>query len=919
MRDALARSRGAVTEDDLPALTELDARGRGIVRLDGIEQLAHLRVLDLSMNLIYDLGPLAALTELELLNLEENRISDLRALRPLAALRRLMLANNQIRELAPLADLPSLASVDLVGNPLDQAAATRLLRALVRRGVEVSSDLVLEDGAPAAGSGSWVALGPTIEEHSLYVATVAAATRDPQTVYAGAGHLGIWVSRDGGATGQVSGLSTGLVTRVSTDAGDPRVLYAYVAFGAGLVRSRDGGSTWERLHVPDSACLLNADANVPGRLYAERRYAVEWTRWAWRPTRVATSIYVSPDYGETWAPSVLEWRQWVPQYRWPYPFVWSHPADPRRVWAGCYTDLYGRTTTGQVYLSEDGGRTFEPRALGRELADLVAHPADPHSLYGLDATGLWHSADDGETWKPAAALPRAGVGRLLVHPRDPGTMSVWSSAAVELWRSRDAGATWSRRPRPVVGALAPDYGTVSWDASDPSRGYAAAGRFGVARTTDGGASWDVRGLSANCARVVSLTADAEATIYALVDPGDRFTFSYAPVDAWDQRQLIAGRLLASGAPSEPWVQLVFGTAHRHTDLPGAPWADTRHPGLLFSHATPSGWLRSTDAGGSWTLVRMSGEPSTAVVRDKPVASPEGAGVVYARDPADTALYRSSDTGLTWQKITDRVDVFAVHPNRSGALLAAEDVGPVRLSADSGRTWSVLGACPSGERVLCLAVHPLRPDQVCAACTGGLHAMALAGSQPRQLLEAQASWWNAEIAFDPADPGDLCVLANGALWDTDDGGRTWRVLNDGPGAPTHIDALAVDPSDGRVLLVGTPTGVYRLQRPAPATAITEAVAPPLPAAVRLMPAYPNPFNGSTVIGYWLPRPALVEIAVHDILGQRVVTLVQEMRAPGHHAITWDGRDGQGRPVGSGVYVCRLVAGGSRALRRLVLAR
>jgi hypothetical protein len=52
---------------------------------------------------------------------------------------------------------------------------------------------------------------------------------------------------------------------------------------------------------------------------------------------------------------------------------------------------------------------------------------------------------------------------------------------------------------------------------------------------------------------------------------------------------------------------------------------------------------------------------------------------------------------------------------------------------------------------------------------------------------------------------------------------------------------------------------------------------------------------------------------------VRTLVDAVVPPGHHDRAWDGKDSAGRPVASGVYFARLVAGGETANRKLVLVR
>ena len=94
----------------------------------------------------------------------------------------------------------------------------------------------------------------------------------------------------------------------------------------------------------------------------------------------------------------------------------------------------------------------------------------------------------------------------------------------------------------------------------------------------------------------------------------------------------------------------------------------------------------------------------------------------------------------------------------------------------------------------------------------------------------------------------------------------------------------------------------------------------PQAFVLYPNYPNPFNSGTVLSFSLPeaRPE-VELAVYDLLGQKLAVLVRGARGSGFHSVRWNGRDGSGRPLASGSYLYRLRAGPHRAVGKLMLLR
>ncbi len=94
---------------------------------------------------------------------------------------------------------------------------------------------------------------------------------------------------------------------------------------------------------------------------------------------------------------------------------------------------------------------------------------------------------------------------------------------------------------------------------------------------------------------------------------------------------------------------------------------------------------------------------------------------------------------------------------------------------------------------------------------------------------------------------------------------------------------------------------------------------LPTATTLLQNYPNPFNPLTTLRYQLRVAATVGVDVFTADGRLVRTLVRETQAVGYHVVRWDGRDGRGGEVPSGVYLARLRAGGRVETRKMHLIR
>jgi len=88
---------------------------------------------------------------------------------------------------------------------------------------------------------------------------------------------------------------------------------------------------------------------------------------------------------------------------------------------------------------------------------------------------------------------------------------------------------------------------------------------------------------------------------------------------------------------------------------------------------------------------------------------------------------------------------------------------------------------------------------------------------------------------------------------------------------------------------------------------------------LRQSFPNPMSPRTTIRFELRRAGEVKLAVFDITGRRVNTLMDRTLQPGPYEIQWDGRDADGRLLRSGVYLYELSMGKDRLSRRVVLTR
>ncbi|HLX12487.1 MAG TPA: choice-of-anchor D domain-containing protein [Bacteroidota bacterium] len=94
---------------------------------------------------------------------------------------------------------------------------------------------------------------------------------------------------------------------------------------------------------------------------------------------------------------------------------------------------------------------------------------------------------------------------------------------------------------------------------------------------------------------------------------------------------------------------------------------------------------------------------------------------------------------------------------------------------------------------------------------------------------------------------------------------------------------------------------------------------LPTAFALGQNYPNPFNPTTMIRYDLPVDAKVSLAIFDVLGRKVATLIDGQQSAGFKTIEWNSTNDEGITVPSGVYFYRMSAGNFSAVKKLLLLK
>ena len=151
-------------------------------------------------------------------------------------------------------------------------------------------------------------------------------------------------------------------------------------------------------------------------------------------------------------------------------------------------------------------------------------------------------------------------------------------------------------------------------------------------------------------------------------------------------------------------------------------------------------------------------------------------------------------------------------------------------------------------------------------------------------------------------------------------RAWQEIE------IPLEALSLDEPIEEIRFRGDLEGTFYLDdirlvaaTSPPITAVLEEHTSSLPTSFILSQNYPNPFNSGTVIRFALPQSQEVELAVFNLAGQKVATLLQGTRPAGSYTVNWDGRDNNERALASGMYLYRLQAGLQQQTHKLLLLR
>lgn len=591
-------------------------------------------------------------------------------------------------------------------------------------------------GAANAGLGRWTGNGPFGGISSALATHPAIA----DVVLSGSQGAGAFRSVDGGRSWQRSsgGLPPDtLVFDIAYARSNPSIVYA-TTYTDGVFRSSDGGRSWSQ----------------PG----SRRFGTLVTV-AVSPTNAdvvwigsGSETYRSDDGGVTWTES----RAPHDSPLWANALAFA-PSDSDVMYAG----------GPNFYYSTNAGATWSQGAAPPHIDSVVVDPTNPAVLYVGSGDGVHKSVDGGKTFHQVLSLPVLDFATaMVIHESRPGVVYVaaYHSGIYKLTSGGAESTAWDRglpKDRVVALAMPADGAAVlagvayhgiyrrglaadGWSpsrtgfrnsgitalATPPSGGsvvYAGAHAQGVARSADGGTSWQWRGLYGQVVQGLAVHPKDAQRVYAAASRG----------------------LFKTSDGGRRWRRIHDGGGHGFVDVVISPSS----PRVVYATTFEGGTFRSGNGGDTWRKLSLPGYYTILSL----AVHPRRSNTVYAGTRSQ-GVVKSTDGGQTWTAGSglpthfDPLDI-AIDPKepwRVTTVIAADRGAGVYRSTNGGSTWRRAWRGTEPQSGSAIVIDQQRPWRMFAAGYGferpGVFRSTDRGRSWELMVKGLTTRWTGDLAL-----------------------------------------------------------------------------------------------------------------------------------------------------------------------------
>jgi ligand-binding sensor domain-containing protein len=629
-------------------------------------------------------------------------------------------------------------------------------------------------------------------------------------------------------------------------------------------------------------------------------------------------------------------------------------------------DIFAGTRGDGVFRSTDNGDSWTATDLMNSDVRSLAVNLSGDIFAGTGGDGVFRSTNNGDSWTAVNTdLTNLNVQALVINSNG----SIFAGTSAGIFRSTNNGNNWAAVDSGLTNT---DIQALAINLNEDI--FAGTRGDGVFRSTDNGDRWTATGLTRTNLIVQALAIDSATQhifagtfidgVFRSIDNGDNWTAlnngltgSINILATKTNGHIFAGTsgygVFRSTNDGDKWTAVNAGLTNTFVNAFAVdPSTRDIFASITTGSGTTDGIYRSTDNGETWIIslslqhAFAAGFFSLAINSGGDIFAGDGYNIIeFFRFPDYGDIFRSTDNGVSWQKVALRLDdyVYALAINSSGRIFAGTGEGLYRATPSlefwhevhSGRVFSVaindsdyifIGTTNGIYRSKDTGdswelVIDLPNNSTLALAINASTQYIFAGTQKRGVLRSTNngdSWTEVNTGLTNTNVpslainsrGDIFAGTNGGgVFRSTDNGASWSDVNSGLMNP-YVLALAIN-SSGEVFAGTSGNGIFRSL---PTITAVEEIAVEIPTSFVLTQNYPNPFNPSTTIEYSLPKPSQVELKVYDILGKEVRTLVNGRQPAGQHRVSFEAN---GLP--SGVYFYRIKGGAFVQTKKLTLLR
>ena len=645
------------------------------------------------------------------------------------------------------------------------------------------------DRTPGAAS-AWTAIGP----YGAYVKALARNWKFPNEIYAAVGSepAQVFKSTSGAENWTRTVIIQGGVTDIALDPKNADVVYAYSKDK--ILKSSDRGATFpETLTLPTGfrgfegrMVIHPANAKI---LFLAGSLMTNVSAWTFCP-----AVAKSGDGGSTWTVTKFE-----PTSTYGHVFdMGIHPKNPDIIYI-CTGIEKPHLTRIAVYRSSNGGGSYKNitnnvvfNSESRNYVDALAlHPTDPNIVYVAHTTGIARTENGGGSWRNQTSPGEFELGALALDPAHPSTLyglgASDEAGARGCWKSVDGGKTWTNY----------DKGIYGWGARLLVRGNAiiAGTQAGIFRSLNAGVRWasSHAGIRASRPHAFAVAPSAPLTIYAGVDRYGLFRTTNGGA-SWNRcpdfylSGSIQGLIVHSSNPKKLFfLARGCGDADVYRSADGAQtrknilhkavsgiFGDPNNPGRIaatgYVYNTDSdpkyiGLYVTSNSGGSWTLVKIANEKGHVI--NAAAFAPSNANIIYAGGHtggySQGVIYKTANGGASWTRLPWAqlyIESIAVDPKDPDIVYAGTFGEGTFRSADGGQTWA---ECAGASGAYSILVNKADPNEVIVGGEDGVFMSADRGLTWVDISEGLIDKYAYHLEFHAASRTLFVGTSSAGIW------------------------------------------------------------------------------------------------------------------------------------------------------------